>query len=411
MSNTQIGTTAALLLVVVVLIASFETSRACLVQQQQRQQTTKEKGENRGDDEHNAATASMICFHPGSSATAASAVEAEQVAHTHHIFNNQQRMTSDDGFVLFVDSNCSASNRDPLLLLCGAAAGKRSTDHDTDLPCQCPHQADIAAAASSTKNNYQQNQLMCANDSPGNLEAAARLLLLVVHQNEGAVESVASASPNALLILCRFYSRGNLMDLLQRLLGRNKNSLDSLITATTQQDGANALMLLLKHSKSDKIAQAAELLIEKGVDVNHTDREGMNALLVICSSYSQSTQSNEQAQHQQTITIQLTQLLIEKGIDVHHQDAYGANALIHLCHRRRNAIINAIPSSSDDETTIVQVIELLIEKGIDIHHRDNDGKTAADYLNAAGVEQSAFDVNHNLPDISQFLEMLTNNKG
>ena len=373
--------------------------------------TTKEKGGNRGDDEHNAATASMICFHPGSSATAASAVEAEQVAHTHHIFNNQQRMTSDDGFVLFVDSNCSASNRDPLLLLCGAAAGKRSTDHDTDLPCQCPHQADIAAAASSTKNNFQQNQLMCANDSPGNLEAAARLLLLVVHQNEGAVESVASASPNALLILCRFYSRGNLMDLLQRLLGRNKNSLDSLITATAQQDGANALMLLLKHSKSDKIAQAAELLIEKGVDVNHTDREGMNALLVICSSYSQSTQSNEQAQHQQTITIQLTKLLIEKGIDVHHQDAYGANALIHLCRRRRNAIINAIPSSSDDETTIVQVIELLIEKGIDIHHRDNDGKTAADYLNAAGVEQSAFDVNHNLPDILQFLEMLTNNKG
>jgi len=373
---------------------------------------TKEKGGNRGDDENNVAAASMICFHPGSSATAASAVEAQQVAHTHHIFNNQQRMTSEDGFVLFVDSNCSASNRDPLLLLCGvAAAGRRSTDHDTDLPCQCPHQDDIAATVSSTKNNYQQNQLMCANDSPGNLEAAARLLLLVVHQNEGAVESVASASPNALLILCRFYSRGNLMDLLQRLLGRNKNSLDSLITATAQQDGANALMLLLKHSKSDKIAQAAELLIEKGVDVNHTDREGMNALLVICSSYSQSTQSNEQAQHQQTITIQLTQLLIEKGIDVHHQDAYGANALIHLCRHRRNAIINAIPSSSDDETTIVQVIELLIEKGIDIHHRDNDGKTAADYLNAAGVEQSTFDVNHNLPDISQFLEMLTNNKG
>ena len=41
-------------------------------------------------------------------------------------------------------------------------------------------------------------------------------------------------------------------------------------------------MWLCESSQSDKIVEMAQLLIEKGIDVNQTDEDGRKALMFLC---------------------------------------------------------------------------------------------------------------------------------
>jgi ankyrin repeat protein len=61
------------------------------------------------------------------------------------------------------------------------------------------------------------------------------------------------------------------------------------------------------------------LLIQHGIDVNGKNKDGWNALMLLCRYY-----ANEHL-------IDIVQLLIEKGIDLNSRTLNGSNALLILC--------------------------------------------------------------------------------
>ena len=111
------------------------------------------------------------------------------------------------------------------------------------------------------------------------------------------------------------------------------------INQTNSILGQNALHFASGEGHTDVV----RLLIEKGIDINQRDEDGWNALHLV-SYY----RFNE-----------IVQLLIEKGIDINQTDEDGQNAL-HLASREGKT----------------EVVKLLIEKGIDINQKDKDGQNA-----------------------------------
>jgi ankyrin repeat protein len=90
-------------------------------------------------------------------------------------------------------------------------------------------------------------------------------------------------------------------------------------------------------------------LIEKGVDVNCDDENGMTPLLYLVEKKLNIDDKSS--------LLELLEFLIEKGIDVNCKDQYGDNALTLLCWKYRNE-------------NLIDIIRLLIEKGIDVNYKD-----------------------------------------
>ena len=93
-------------------------------------------------------------------------------------------------------------------------------------------------------------------------------------------------------------------------------------------------------------------LIEKGVDVNHCDKNGFTAVL------NAAQQGN----------LDVLKLLKERGANIHVQSEMG-----------RNSIMSAATGTGDCDT-----VRWLIEKGVDVNHCDKNGLTAVHYAAQKG---------------------------
>ena len=76
------------------------------------------------------------------------------------------------------------------------------------------------------------------------------------------------------------------------------------------------MYLFANSSDDEKIVQVAQLLVDKGIDVNLKDENGINAMMRRLRRSSDSG----------TI-VGLVQLFIENGYDLKQTDKYGNNAL------------------------------------------------------------------------------------
>ena len=303
---------------------------------------------------------SAICFRPGAEQNETDVTDRLRLKATDH--------------VVFIDSNCtdvsSNSSRNPLLLLCGTWNQSSSAD----LPCHCPTPDQLLFA---TKMGA--NKTMCSIYNMKNLNASIRL---VIPRGE-VVKRFDSWSP--LLILSRFYWQNNLLDLVNRLVSKNDSTVK--VTATTPE-GDNALMLLLRYSKSDKIYPIAQLFVAKGIDVNQKEEFYSNNALLLLSEYSSSDQM-----------VELVELLVQKGVDVNHTNILNHNALMNICRHSNNDRIDAIVKlllargiyvnqnldgshalsllcEYSKSPKILQVAQLLIANGIDINMKDVHGHNA-----------------------------------
>ena len=276
-------------------------------------------------------------------------------------------MTADQ--LIFVNTNCknteADNDGDPLLLLCD---GKQQI-YSTESQCQCPTKDQLLFVTKSelAKTNIQlelsNGKMICTNFSQNNVETVTRLL---IPQDETGDKF--DTYRTTLLLLCRFYSRNNLIDLVQKLIKNNPTA----VTETTAA-GSNALLVLSAFSSSKKIVQVAQLLIENGVSVNEKGKYGYNALMALFE-YSTSDKMDKVAE-----------LLIKKGIHLEEVDESGKNALSVLCAFSKNI-------------KILRVVELLINNGMIIRQKDKNGKTAADYMNERSL--------HEVPSKSQILDLI-----
>uniref|UniRef100_A0A6C0KMQ4 Uncharacterized protein n=1 Tax=viral metagenome TaxID=1070528 RepID=A0A6C0KMQ4_9ZZZZ len=105
------------------------------------------------------------------------------------------------------------------------------------------------------------------------------------------------------------------------------------------QDGTDCLMVASQLGRTGVV----RILLEKGADVKHMNRDRKTALL-FASEYG----------HTETVGV-----LLDNGADVNHKDEDGDTALI-------------LASSAED----MEPIRLLLEKGANVNHMNKDGDTA-----------------------------------
>jgi len=105
------------------------------------------------------------------------------------------------------------------------------------------------------------------------------------------------------------------------------------------QDGTDCLMVASQLGRTEVV----RILLDKGADVKHMNRDRKTALL-FASEYG----------HTETVGV-----LLDNGADVNHEDEDGDTALI-------------LASSAED----MEPIRLLLEKGANVNHMNKDGDTA-----------------------------------
>ena len=120
------------------------------------------------------------------------------------------------------------------------------------------------------------------------------------------------------------------------------------------KEGENALHLICTNeSDTQDLTPVARFLVENGVDIKVKVNNGVDtALHYLCSN----------PNHDSSIGI--LRFLIEKGIDVHAKDYEGDGALHELCRNCNGGELG------------LNLVRVIVEAGIDVKARTLDGSTA-----------------------------------
>ncbi|XP_057369158.1 calcium-dependent protein kinase 5-like [Daphnia carinata] len=164
-----------------------------------------------------------------------------------------------------------------------------------------------------------------------------------------SIKDELTGKEKELLELCGRDSRSDLTGKIKELIqfGINVNAKD--------KDGRNALHLLCRYYSNPKLTDAIQLVVKSGIDVNARDRNGMNAIHYLC-----------QYQSSQNL-IDAIQILIQLGIDANAKSNDGSNGLHYLCRYNSNP-------------NLLDVIGVLDTFGVSMMVPDNAGWGALYYL-------------------------------
>lgn len=201
--------------------------------------------------------------------------------------------------------------------------------------------------------------------------------------NLGNNVNEASSDGTPLHLLVSYYDGADICDVMQLLIDAGA---DVNVMGPSYR---NALLhLCYFNSSHPMLKEATAVLIKSGVDINHVDANGWNALMIVCSR-KQVANAQEVVKFLLENDIDFTfvndallvlcekykgydlvnimETLVEKGADINSKTDRGENALHIVCQNYQN------PRLTD-------VIEYLIEKGIDVNAKDEKGHDALYYL-------------------------------
>ena len=187
-------------------------------------------------------------------------------------------------------------------------------------------------------------------------------------------------SRTPLILLCEYNNSEDLYKCVQLILRRSDININH-----RDWFGLNALMGLCCYSKSEEIVQVAQLLIEKGIDINHTNSDGRHALMLLCKWHmrfnelpsdlmrrfmSRESFDNLKLRHWMSegdLLVQMAELLIANGIHLNHTDNDGMTSLMHLCRWNKSE-------------KIFEMTKLLVSHGAKVKPKDKEGRNAAYHL-------------------------------
>ena len=159
----------------------------------------------------------------------------------------------------------------------------------------------------------------------------------------------------------------------------------------------------LAHAASYGDIEMVNLLIEKGVDVNHRNPDTGQTVLMLAAAYGFYVQcGNDPLVTSYRGNSQIVKLLLESGARVNDQDAAGHTALTMAAQLGRSdnvkllleaganvqlanehgwtALIHAVNSSgSYHHENMLEIIKRLLAAGAHVNAMDHQGKTALDY--------------------------------
>ncbi|MFE1242863.1 ankyrin repeat domain-containing protein [Fictibacillus sp. NPDC058756] len=145
--------------------------------------------------------------------------------------------------------------------------------------------------------------------------------------------------------------------------------------------------VIIQGIKSCRKIEIIRYLLDRGLDVNHIDQDGMNALMCAITS-SEAQKSNE--------WMNIVRSLIDAKIDLNHKDQLGKTALMHAC-------------SHYNENNSEELIKLLIERGADPAIKDLDGRTARSYARDLNHSKMMYLLQQNSPLTIPFLDVQESN--
>lgn len=134
-----------------------------------------------------------------------------------------------------------------------------------------------------------------------------------------------------------------------------------------EMNGRTPLLLLCLNNNGKNLLQCIGIILQRGdVNVKARDKDGDNALFLLCQCY-----NGDELEA-------IARLLIQRGIRVNAKLGGGWNALMFLVGFNRSA-------------KIINVVRLFIEHKMEINARNSDGDTAIGILrkrdNVSGKEQ------------------------
>ncbi|KZS11442.1 Uncharacterized protein APZ42_024210 [Daphnia magna] len=182
--------------------------------------------------------------------------------------------------------------------------------------------------------------------------------------------------------LCANGPNDKLQDLIKR--GIDVNTID--------RNGCNALHILCENNSNENLMSVTKLLIKHEIDINAKNACGNNTLHVLCEFYSSEN------------LLDAIELLIKHGINVSDKNEFDQNALHILCSCNSNEnlcdaikllVKNGINANDTDSTgnralhlicehnsseNLLDIAKLLIELGVDVNARDAAGWNALHFL-------------------------------
>jgi ankyrin repeat protein len=173
---------------------------------------------------------------------------------------------------------------------------------------------------------------------------------------KGANINITDNENNNLIIISAIHNDNSniLQYLIEEKKQKNNTNFFNYINHINNK-GDNAFLSLLLNNEYKNRINILNILIDNGIDIHHTNKDGNNALM-----YSVRIKEN----------LDIIRLLIKNGIDINHKNKDGNNALIY-----------AIPSIAyiRDGVENLDIIRLLIDSGININNTNKDGNNALIY--------------------------------
>nr|CAH0103688.1 unnamed protein product [Daphnia galeata] len=253
-----------------------------------------------------------------------------------------------------IDVNCKNNEGTTLLQFCpphrvSKITTKKSTSIAKIKRIQCPcHRLLI-----DDKENYRRVRLLKNNDGWNAILTVCRyydkenlidIVKLLIEKNID-VNCINNDGFNALNLVCQNYKKENLIDIVRLLIEKN------IDVNLKNNDGWNALLTVCRYYDKENLIDIVKLLINKNIDVNCINNDGFNALNLVCQNYKKEN------------LIDIVRLLIEKNIDVNCINNDGFNALNLVC-------------QNYDKENLIDIVRLLIDKNIDVNLKNNDGFNA-----------------------------------
>ena len=206
------------------------------------------------------------------------------------------------------------------------------------------------SAGKNAKSVQDQLFAMCKTQTKWTEKKLAEFRHLVMDKSV-QINAVNKDGLTALLLVCWKQSSGFLLQLVTILLER-----PDLDVNVMDEGEWNALGMVCRHCQNKNLLSVIRLLLDRRIQVNSTNKDGDNALIVLCANYNVSLGNRKEPNQKADII----RLLIESGVSVHATNKFGWNALHTLC---RNHTSDNLP----------ELIRILLDAGVSVTACDKEG--------------------------------------
>lgn len=199
---------------------------------------------------------------------------------------------------------------------------------------------------------------LCTRATPTEIEID-KVAALVAKDSVGLVNMVDGNGFSPLILMCRSNRSGNLIRCIKALVKETGIEGCNVDVNYQERNGYTALHYICSHYQGDDFLEILDLLNQRGMNVNITEKECANNALGLLFRENKLTIGQKM--------VKIIESFIKFGIDFKHRSKYGWTALHDLCRYYKHP-------------NLIEVVQLVINNSVDVTAIENDGWTALHFL-------------------------------